>query len=155
MRKFVMLFTTSLLGNVEVDESNVIEFPQGLPGFENCTRFKLFHDATSATPQVFWMQSLDDADLLFSVTEPERLGLRYELDLSDQDVALLQLTRAEDALIVVMVYKEDQAGDELHPLLSPIKANVRNPLVLNLATRLGLQKTNLSCEIVLHNHPQR
>ena len=60
-----MLFTTGLLGKVEVDESRVIEFPDGIPGFDNCTRFNLFHDAEQNAPQVFWMQSLDDPDLLF------------------------------------------------------------------------------------------
>lgn len=146
-----MLFTTSLLGKVEVDESRVIEFPQGLPGFEQCTRFKLFHDATQAAPQVFWMQSLDDADLLFSVTDSTTLGLRYEIDLSDEEVALLKLANPQDVSVLVMVYKEPQPDSQGHPLLSPIKTNIRNPLVINHKTLFGIQKSGLGCDIVLHN----
>jgi Tfp pilus assembly protein PilW len=53
-----MLFNSSQLGTVEVDESTIINFAQGIPALENCTQFKLFHNADSANPSVFWMQSL-------------------------------------------------------------------------------------------------
>lgn len=146
-----MLFTTSLLGNVEVDASRIIEFPRPLPGFEHCTRFELFHDADKEAPKILWMQSLDDADVLFSVTDPAFLGLRYEIMLSDEEVELLGLARAEDAIVLVMVFKEARSDSALPSLLSPIKANLRNPLVINLESRIGLQKDNLICDIVLHN----
>jgi flagellar assembly factor FliW len=147
-----MLFSTSLLGKVEVDESRIIEFPQGLPGFEHCTRFNLFHDASLEAPQVFWMQSLDDPDLLFSVVDPATLGVRYEIDLSDEEVVALKMSNPQEIAVLVMVYKDAQPDSEAHPLLTPIKSNIRNPLLLNLEARVGLQKNSLECDIVLHNH---
>jgi len=88
-----MLFNSSLLGEVDVDENTIITFAHGLAAFENCTRFKLFHDADRNNPRVYWLQSLDNPDVLFSVTDPGRLGIRYEVLLSDDEIASLALAR--------------------------------------------------------------
>ena len=145
-----MLFNSSLLGQVEVDENTIITFEAGLPAFENCTRFKLFHEADSDNPSVFWMQSLDNPDVLFSVTDPQKLGIRYEIELSQDEVAALALSRPEDAAILLIIYRE-LPDDEANPALSQLRANVRNPLIINLATQKALQKTGLACDIVFHN----
>lgn len=144
-----MQFNTALLGTVEVDESQVITFPAGLPAFEHCTRFKLFHEAEK-NPRVFWLQSLDQADVLFSVVDPAQFGLCYEFQLTDEEVNTLQLARPEDAAIVLIVYKEDQVSDN-PPALSPLKVNTRNPLVINVAAQRGLQKTGLVCDITFRD----
>ncbi len=145
-----MLFNSSLLGQVEVDENTIITFEAGLPAFENCTRFKLFHEADSDSLSVFWMQSLDNPDVLFSVTDPQKLGIRYEIELSQDEVAALELSRQEDAAILLTIYRE-LPSDEANPALSQLRANVRNPLIINLATQKALQKTGLACDIVFHN----
>lgn len=145
-----MLFNSSLLGQVEVDENTIITFEAGLPAFENCTRFKLFHEADSNNPSVFWMQSLDNPDVLFSVTDPQKLGIRYEIELNQDEVAALALSRQEDAAILLTIYRE-LPNDEANPALSQLRANVRNPLIINLATQKALQKTGLACDIVFHN----
>ncbi len=145
-----MLFNSSLLGQVEVDENTIITFEAGLPAFENCTRFKLFHEADSDNPSVFWMQSLDNPDVLFSVTDPQKLGIRYEIELSQDEVAALALSRPEDTAILLIIYRE-LPDDEANPALSQLRANVRNPLIINLATQKALQKTGLACDIVFHN----
>jgi len=145
-----MLFISSQLGTVEVDESTIINFDQGIPALENCTQFKLFHNADSANPSVFWMQSLDDAGITLSVTHPTQLGIRYEVELNDEEVARLELSKPEDAVILVLLYQE-QSETESHPALGELKANIRNPLILNLSSRKGLQKTGLSCDILMHN----
>ena len=46
------------LKNVPIDPESVFTFPDGIAGFEDCKRFKLFHEEGKAT--VFWLQSLDD-----------------------------------------------------------------------------------------------
>jgi flagellar assembly factor FliW len=146
-----MLFNSSLLGEVDVDENTIITFEHGLPAFEHCTRFKLFHDAERASPRVYWLQSLDNPDVLFSVTDPGRLGIRYEVQLDDSELATLALARPEDAAILLIVYREIDA-QETHPVLAQLRANVRSPLIINLVTLRGMQKNNLECDIVFHNH---
>ncbi len=149
-----MLFESNLLGPVEVDESTVVTFAQGLPGFEDCKRFKLFHEEGDA-PRVFWMQSLDDASVLFSVVDPAEVGVRYEINLNDDEVAELALEKAEDAAVLIMVYRapDDAAeGENAHPLFhGSLKFNVLGPLVLNLVQQRAMQKTGFKCDVVLSN----
>lgn len=149
-----MQFESNLLGPVEFDESTVVTFAQGLPGFEECKRFKLFHEDSDA-PRVFWMQSLDDASVLFSVVDPVEVGVRYEINLNDDEVAELALEKAEDAAVLIMVYRaadDAEAGQDAHPLFhGTLKFNVLGPLVLNLVEKRALQKTGFKCDVVLSN----
>ncbi|WP_293764227.1 flagellar assembly protein FliW [uncultured Aquitalea sp.] len=145
-----MLFNSSQLGAVEVDETTIITFANGIPALENCTRFKLFHDADKTQPSVFWLQSLDNPDITISLTTPQALGVRFEVELDDAEVAQLALTNPGEAAILLMLYQE-QADDDSHPALGRLSANLRNPLVFNLSSRQALQKTGLVFDILVHN----
>lgn len=119
------------LKGVEVDPETLFDFPKGLAGFEQCHRFKLFHE--EGKPTVFWLQSVEDADVAFPVISPERLDLEYQIELSDEDCALLELAQPEAAAVVVIVYRDEAQNGK-------IAANTRSPLILNLNSRKGMQK---------------
>lgn len=123
------------LKDVPVNPDTVFSFPQGLSGFENRTRFSLFHE--EGKPTVFWLQSLDDPALSFSVVPPESIDIEYEIELSDAECALLGLQDPADALVVVIVYREPADGPGAG---SQIGASTRSPLILNPKTRIGMQK---------------
>jgi flagellar assembly factor FliW len=123
------------LKDVPVNPDAVFTFPGGLSGFEGCTRFTLFHE--EGKPTVFWLQSLDDPSLAFSVVPPDALGVEYQIELSDADIALLGLTDPADALVVVIIYRDSETGGTP---AGKIAASTRFPLVLNPKTRLGMQK---------------
>ncbi|AAQ59620.1 flagellar assembly protein FliW [Chromobacterium violaceum] len=145
-----MRFDSNQLGNVEVDETTIITFPQGIPALENCTRFKLFHDITQPTPQMYWLQSLDDPGITFSLALPDRLGVRFQIELSDEEVAQLQLSGPQDAAILLMLYRPLDLDRDSHPVLGALQANLCNPLVISLSSRRGIQKTGLKIDILLH-----
>ena len=144
-----MLFQSNLLGQVNVDENSVLTFPLGLPGFEDCVRFKLFHEEENGAPRVLWMQSLEEADVLFSVVDAAEFGVRYEIELADDEVEALQLAKPEDAVVLVMVYRAEDAVDASHPLLKSLNANLRSPLVVNPLTQRGIQIGQLNVDAVL------
>lgn len=119
------------LKNVSVDPETVFTFPKGLAGFEKQTRFKLFHEETAHT--VFWLQSLDDTTLMFPVVVPEALDIAYQIELSDEDCAVLGDASPTDIAVAIIVYRSEAAGGK-------IEANTRSPVILNLKTRKGMQK---------------
>lgn len=122
-------------GTLEIEPSKIIEFPDGMAGFEACRRFSLFHQEgeSSAQPKYFILQSLDDPAVAFHVTDPALLGFSFQIELSDEEMALLKLTDPTDAVVVVMLVKEDgQAQSEL-------RANLKSPLIINTRTQRGLQ----------------
>jgi flagellar assembly factor FliW len=134
-----MKFTLTRFGSevVDIDPQTVITFPRGILPFDNCTRYKLFHE--EGKPSVFWLQSLDDADVLFSVTDPSLLNLSYDVTLSEEEQALLQAVPGEELQLAVVLYKNENG----------VQANSRAPIILNISKRLGLQKTLHEIELQL------
>ena len=143
-----MKIESLVFGSVEVSEDKVIDFPAGLPGFEHCKRFALVHE-DGAAASLFLLQSADDPDVVFSVTGPDSLGVNYELPLTDDEVAGLKLTNPADALVAVIVRKEE--GDDKTPAGAGLRANFMAPLVINVSARRGLQKVinKLGCDVTL------
>lgn len=125
-------------GEIDVDPQSIINFPQGISPFEQCKRYKLFHE--EGTSSVFWLQSLDDPDLLFSLTDPDLLNVSYEVNLSADEQSLLQIEASDVLLLAVIVYKDQDTASE------HLRVNTRAPIVLNASKRLGLQKQLQSFE---------
>lgn len=149
-----MLIKTRYFGTQEVDPQSILFFPEGLPGFESCHRFKLFHEE-GERPIIHYLQSLDDLDAVFSVVEPMWLGLHYELPLSKKESAVLKFSLTpstkkggdwkntqtdssmapEPLLVLVMLAGVQEVGEDgprIHPLIA-------QPLVINTLTRRGIQ----------------
>jgi flagellar assembly factor FliW len=79
------------------------------------------------------MQSLDDADVLFSLGDPALLNLSYEVLLSDDEQKLLASEPGDELLLLVIVYKDGTGPDF-------VKVNSLGPIILNTTKRRGMQK---------------
>ncbi len=127
-----MEIKSSFFGEQSIDPSTIISFPNGIPGFEDQTRFKLFHQEGD-NPLIFWLQSLDDESLTFSVAQPSIFNINYAFILNDAEEALLGIEDTADALILIILHKDE--SDQ-----PAIKGAIKSPLVINSAKRIGLQK---------------
>lgn len=119
------------LKNVPIDPETLFNFPQGIAGFEDCKRFKIFHE--EGKPTVFWLQSIDNLEAIFPIVIPEALDIEYQIELSDADCELIEVKSLEDVVVVVIVYRDEAQGGR-------IAANARSPVILNLNNRKGMQK---------------
>jgi flagellar assembly factor FliW len=118
-------------GTLQVEPSRIIEFPVGLAGFEDCKRFTLLHPEENEPP-FFILQSLDDPAVAFHIADPALYGFNFDVELSEDEIELLQLKDPAAAAVVVILSKGDDGS-------GPVRANLKAPLVLNLESRLGLQ----------------
>ncbi len=119
------------LKDVPIDPETLFNFPEGIAGFEECKRFKIFHEEGKTT--VFWLQSIEDTTVMFPIVAPEALDIEYQIELSDADCALIGLDGADDVAVVVIVYRDQAEGGK-------IAANTHSPVILNLKNRKGMQK---------------
>lgn len=131
-------------GTLEIEAEKIIEFPRGLPGFEDLKRYTLLHPETPAggeLPRYFILQSVDDPAVAFHVADPASFGFNYEITLADEDAAMIRLADAADAAVVVMLLSEGEG----------VRANLNAPLVINLEARLGVQHVfaRLNYEVTL------
>lgn len=133
----------SQFGKQTIDPESLIDLPQGMLGFSDLTRFKLFHE--EGKPTVFWLQSVEDSDIRFPVAEPQRLNVDYELSLSDDEIATLKLVDPADLVVLVTLARDDQPDAGIH-------ANFLAPILINASQRVGLQKSlnDVQSRVVIH-----
>lgn len=139
-----MKFHSTQFGTQEVDPESILTFPKGMPGFEASTRYKLFHqeDAPVQPVVVHWLQSIDEPDVAFALVDPAVFGLNYEFVLTDEEEQLLKMDGVEDIAVLLIAYKPQPDADSK----ANINANINGPIVLNLRSRLGLQKILVGLE---------
>lgn len=130
-----MEIKSKFLGDQQVDPDTIISFPQGIPGFEDQKRFKLFHQEDSDI--IFWLQAVDDENLTFSLAHPSVFNINYSFVLSDEEEQLLELNNSEDLLILIMLHKDINASAGDQPT---VKGSIKSPLLINSNKRIGVQK---------------
>jgi flagellar assembly factor FliW len=119
-------FDTSRFGPLDVGEDRIIRFPVGLLGFPRLNRYVLID--YKDTP-LKWLQSVEDPDVAFIVTDPKTIAGEGTITLGDDVVRFLQLER-EDDLAVLLMLRVD--GDK-------VVANLNGPLAINSNRMLGVQ----------------
>jgi flagellar assembly factor FliW len=62
-------------GEVEYDPDNLLNFPAGLIGLPNLRRFIVMPNKKKGP--LFWIQSVDDPDMAFVLTDPTNFFLDY------------------------------------------------------------------------------
>ncbi|WP_341678171.1 flagellar assembly protein FliW [Niveibacterium sp. SC-1] len=132
-------------GDLDISDDKVIQFPGGLPGFEDCQQFALVHP-DGQEPRLFYLQSLDQPEVSFSIASPDQFGLHYEFSLTDAEMEKLSLDRPDDAAVMVILRRENPESDN-----GAVRAVLTAPLIINLAKRIGLQKpmSHMGCDITL------
>lgn len=124
-----MNINTSRFGEIEVKETDLINMPEGLIGFPELNQFVLLdHDTDSPFK---WLQSTVDGEMAFVVISPLSFRPDYMVEVTEEEVANLKLTNAEDAVISVIV------TIPMDP--KKMSANLKAPLVFNLNNRTGKQ----------------
>lgn len=133
-----MTVQTSRFGQVEIQESDVLTFPEGILGFTNLRQFVLLEDPMD---EIFvWLQSTEHSEIAFPVLEPEFFIQNYKFALSKNDLEALGL-KAQEKLraFAVITIPEDPRQ---------MTANLKAPIVIHIPTRKArqcvLQDNNLA-----------
>jgi len=108
-----------------------LAFPAGLPGFEDLHRFALAHWGGPDSPYAR-LVSLERSDVAFLVAPPEAFFDDYDVEMRDDDAALLQLEDPADALVLVMITVGERADEATANLLGPLVVNTRAQLAAQI-----------------------
>lgn len=82
---------------------------------------------------------IDDTAVSFPIVTPDALDIAYEIELSDDDCRLIGLEDVRDAAALDQ-FTGESAEDGGGAPSGRVAANTRSPVILNLKTRLGMQK---------------
>ena len=118
-----MIFESEIFGRIEVDESKICCFENGLPGFPDVRRFVTIPFGSNG---VFaYLHSLDNRSLCFVIMNPFFLFRDYAFQLSESVKWELDISeKSEIGVYVIVTLGED---------INSSTANLRAPLVVNLS----------------------
>lgn len=127
-----MKAATRLFGEIEIDESKIITFEDGIIGFPDMKKFTLiFDEEKEGRPSIFWLQSMDEPEIAFPVMDPLFVCETYNPSVEDELLKNLG-TIKEDNLYVLVTVTVPQNIKEL-------AVNLKAPIVINTDTRKASQ----------------
>ncbi|MCI8507062.1 MAG: flagellar assembly protein FliW [Lachnospiraceae bacterium] len=127
-----MLAKTKFFGEVELDDDKVLEFPNGIIGFEDYKKFAILYDEDDKSEnRISWLQSLDEQGLAFPVIDPLVVAPEYAPVIEDELLGPLDDPSEEDLLfLLAMTIPSD---------MTKVTANMKAPFIINAVARKGVQ----------------
>ncbi len=122
-----MQISTTRFGTLAVDVDDLLHFPHGVIGFEDCGHWVLLADPHSTA--VGWLQSADRPATALAVVSPRRFREDYRIRVGQSQLAPLALTERDRLYSLCVVSKQD----------GNCVMNLRAPILINLDRRLGCQ----------------
>ncbi len=124
-----MLIHSTRFGEIEAADSEIIQFPGGLPGFPAEHAFA-FLPYQPDSPFAF-LQSATDPDLSFIITDPFPFFKDYSFKLEDSIIAELGLADDNPPKIVNIVRIPEKTEE--------MTANLLAPIIINWTSRKAMQ----------------
>ncbi|EYE88777.1 flagellar assembly protein FliW [Fervidicella metallireducens AeB] len=121
-----MKISTKFFGEIELEDSQIITFKRGIPGFENEKKFVLLDIEDTNFKCI---QSINDKDVCLLLISPWDYIKDYEIELSDEEIKELELTSHEQVMVYnVVTIRENK-----------ITANFLAPIIINIINNNGKQ----------------
>jgi flagellar assembly factor FliW len=120
-------------GEVEYDPENLLIFPAGLIGFPTLHSFIVMPNRKEGP--LFWIQSVDDPDIAFVLTDPTNFFPSYEVIPDNAERSSLQINQEDECYILVVVTV---------PPDQKITLNLAAPIMFT-------PKTNRAIQVILEN----
>jgi flagellar assembly factor FliW len=134
----IVKVNTTRFGELQVNKEDVINFSEGLLGFENLKKFFVVDPGDSTL--ILWMQSIDDAKVAFPIIEPKIFKPDYVAKLMPADMNSVELENISQAKIYsILTIPSD---------ITQMSANLKAPVVINnekkIAKQIVLQDSKLN-----------
>jgi flagellar assembly factor FliW len=124
-----VIIKTTRFGNIQIEESDLLTFPEGILGFADLHKFVILDDPND---DIFaWLQSCEAGAIAFPVLEPELFTQNYKITLSKTDLESLKMADVSKARLFSIVTIPDDP--------TQMTANLKAPVVINLEKRMGRQ----------------
>lgn len=122
-----MRIQTARFGNLQVDQRELLLFPQGLIGLETLRQWLLVPDPENQ--MVAWLQSASRGDQALAVVSPRSFVPDYRVQVSQRALETLQLRSNHRTYVLTVLAGRSGA----------LTTNLRAPVIINLDRRLGCQ----------------
>lgn len=117
-----MKIQSTRLGEIEVDEKDILNIPEGILGFPEYKRYAWVKSIDQDSP-IELLQSVDDSNLTFILTDPFLFKVDYAFDLQEEWKSKLdiQLLKQVSVRAIVTARSNNQTS-----------MNLKAPLIINM-----------------------
>jgi len=122
-------------GEIDVPEESIIEFKDGLFGFEDVKKFIVLDEKEPESP-FKWLQAVDVPSLAFVIIRPIDFLREYTLSISDSELIAIDAKSPENLLVFAIV---TIPGDP-----SLMTANLQGPIIINSESMKGRQAISMN-----------
>lgn len=122
---------TKLFGEIGIDGQKLIQFPEGIIGFEQLKKFLLIHDAEKTDSRIVWLQSIDEPAFALPVIDPLIIKEDYNPVIEDELLNKIGEIKENELLVLVILKVPSD--------ITQMTVNLKAPVVINPNTRMGCQ----------------
>ena len=127
-----MKAATRLFGEIEIDESKIITFEDGIIGFPDMKKFTLiFDEENEGRPSISWVLSIDEPEIAFPVMDPLFVCETYNPSVEEELLKNLGTIKEDNLYVLVTVTVPQNIKDRV--------VNLKAPIVINTDTRKASQ----------------
>ncbi len=121
-----MIVKTKFFGDIEIDSSLIINFENGIPGFDDLKEYTII-DVEDRNYKC--IQNIEKQEICLLVISPWDYFEKYEINLLDEDVKDLDIKDQSEALVFSILTARE----------GKITTNLIAPIVINIRTRKAKQ----------------
>ena len=127
-----MLVKTKYFGEVDLSEDKILNFENGLMGFEQFKKYTiLFDNEKEPHSNVMWLQSVEEQTLALPVINPFAVKEDYNPEVNDELIKPLgELTEDNLCILLTMTTSSD---------VKKTTVNLKAPIIINSDTNQGCQ----------------
>lgn len=122
-----MIINTKFFGEIEIQDEDIIDFNDGLPGFEDIKKFVLIDAGSQGALKC--LQSVEYREIAFIVANPWDVVSDYEMDIDDKQLEELGGTDINSLLAYCILNITNER----------ITANLMAPVIINIYAKRGRQ----------------
>lgn len=124
-----MIIHSQTLGDIDIDPAHIIQFPEGIPAFEEEKEFILL---PLEEGPFCYLQAIKNDKLCLLMADPFVFFPGYQIDLPDEEIEEIGTDEPEKNLLVytIITVPED---------FRQATANLMAPIIINMSRKKGLQ----------------
>lgn len=127
-----MHIKTRVFGEIEIEDSKIITFENGIVGFPEMQRFAIVHDEErGVNAGIRYLQSIDETEFAMPVMDPLEIMPQYNPEVEDELLRPLGEITGENILVLVTVSVPKE--------IEKISVNLQAPIIINAEERKGVQ----------------
>lgn len=132
-----MKINTSRFGELEVNKNDIIQFAEGILGFEQLKKFFIVDPGDQTL--ILWLQSAQDPKIAFPIIEPKVFQPDYSIKLLPAELKSLEMDTLQTASVYAVL--------TIPKVVTEMSANLKAPIIINnklkVARQIVLQDSKL------------